>query len=250
MSNKEQVPAPVLPKGFPPELIPVYDWWVKEGKSTLAMVAAAVVVVASFYGVKDYMQKRNVAANAALESAVNVTDFEAAAADYGSTKLGGAIDLRLAKSYFDEGRYEDALKIYEKLSKKGVTSFEDVALVGRAYALEGLKRYEEAGKAFAEYVESSSTNAYLLLTAKLGAARVQALAGDKDGAVKTLEALAKESESDGMAKMRVERLIDMIKRYDPARPARTLFDQADAAEAAIEAEKKTEVKAEVKADAK
>ena len=55
-----------------------------------------------------------------------------------------------------------------------------------------------------------------------------ALNGDKDGAIKKLEA------SDDV---RAKNLIEMIKRYNPNRKAVSLFDAADAAASKIAAEK-------------
>ena len=56
-----------------------------------------------------------------------------------------------------------------------------------------------------------------------------ALNGDKDGALKKLEA---------STDSRAENLAEMIKRYDPNRKSASLFDAADAAADKIAAEKK------------
>ena len=147
----------------------------------------------------------------------------------------------LAKSYFDDERYEDALDIYDELVKDAGKNQDmaDIAAVGRAQALEGIAsqdesedgrkaKYKAASEAFAEYV-ATHEKSYLLLDAKLGAARCKALSGDKDGAIKKLEA------SDDP---RAKSLIETIKRYDPNRKAASLFDAANAAASKIEAEKK------------
>ena len=44
-NNPAEQPVADLPKGFPPELIPLYDWWKKEGKSWLVSLAIAAAVV-------------------------------------------------------------------------------------------------------------------------------------------------------------------------------------------------------------
>lgn len=247
MTDKKNIDAqtgidPELP-GFvkaAPELIPVWDWWVKEGKSTVMMLAVAALVVAGFYGVRNWLRGRDAAANAALVNAFNVDELETAVDSYGSTKVGTALKIRLAKSYYDAERYDDALKTYDELVKKAEPAFVDIAEVGRAYALEGKKDYKAAGDAFSAYAaDAAKTNSYLLLTAKLGAARCKALAGDKDGAAKDFDAL-KAAEKDEFTKTRIERMADAIKRHDPARAARSLFDAANAAAASVEAEKKPE----------
>ena len=226
-----------------PELLPVWDWWVKEGKSTLLMLAVAALVVAGFYGVRNWLGARDAAANNALVNAYNTDELESAVSSYGSTKVGPALRLRLAKSYYDAERYQDALDVYDAVAAKASSNaaFADVAVVGRAYALEGLAKYKEAREAFAAYAQAN-TNSYLLLTAQLGAARCKALEGDKDGAAKDFDAL-KAAAKDDFAKNRIERMADAVKRHDPKRAARSLFDAANAAATAVAAEKKPEAPA-------
>lgn len=239
VGTPEQIPAFIKAA---PELLPVWDWWVKEGKSTLVTLAIVAAAVGAFYGARGYYRNRDAAANQALVNAYSTDDLEAAVSSYGSTKVGPALKLRLAKSYFDGERYQDALDIYEGLVAKAAKSpaFADVAEMGRAYSLEGLAKYKEAGDAYAAFAnDTAKTNSYLALTAKMGVARCQALAGDKDGAVKALEELKKAQGDDKLAEMRVERLLETVKRYDAKRPARSLFDAADAAEQALSTEQKS-----------
>ncbi len=234
----EQIPA-FIKKA--PELLPLWDWWVKEGKSTLTMLVLAGAVVGAFYGIRGYLRSRDAAANAALTNSYTTDDLEAAVSSYGSSKVGPALKLRLAKAYYDAERYQDAFDTYDALAAKAdkIPAFADVAYIGRAYSLEGLKKYQEAREAYAAFAkDESKTNSFLALSAKLGDARCQALAGDKDGAVKALDAIKATLKDDKLAEARVERLTDAIKRYEPGRSPRSLFDAADAAEKAIENEKK------------
>ena len=236
--TSEQLPAFVKKA---PELLPIWDWWVKEGKSTLTMLVIAGAVVGAFYGIRGYLRSRDASANAALANSYTADDLEAAVSSYGSSKVGPALKLRLAKAYYDAERYQDALETYDALVAKAdkIPAFADVAYIGRAYSLEGLKKYQEAREAYGAFAkDASKTNSYLALSAKLGDARCQALAGDKDGAVKALDAIKETVKGDKMAEMRVERLTDAIKRYEPGRTPRSLFDAADAAEKALESEKK------------
>ena len=231
----EQIPA-FIKKA--PELLPLWDWWVKEGKSTLTMLVLAGAVVGAFYGIRGYLRSRDAAANAALTNSYTTDDLEAAVSSYGSSKVGPALKLRLAKAYYDAERYQDAFDTYDALAANAdkIPAFADVAYIGRAYSLEGLKKYQEAREAYAAFAkDESKTNSFLALSAKLGDARCQALAGDKDGAVKALDAIKATLKDDKLAEARVERLTDAIK---PGRSPRSLFDAADAAEKAIENEKK------------
>jgi hypothetical protein len=241
MKTEPEIPAFVKKA---PELLPLWDWWVKEGRSTLMMLAVAGLVVAGFYAGRNWLRSRDAAANNALTNAYTTEDLEMAVSSYGGTKAGAALQIRLAKSYYDAERYEEALNTYDALIAKAAknAAFADIAAVGRAYALEGLGKAKEAGEAFAAYADDPAHAAsYLLLTAKLGAARCKALAGDKDGAAKAFDAL-KAAAKDEMAKARIERMADAVARHDPTRAARSLFDAANAAAEAVAAEKKAEAK--------
>ncbi len=254
MSEEKKMPEENLPSFVKaaPELLPVWDWWVKEGKSTLTMLLIAGIVVAGFYAGRNWLRGRDAAANQALVNAFATDELEAAVSDYGSTKVGPALRMRLAKSYYDAERYQDALDVYDALIAKAGknAAFADIAVVGRAYALEGLSKFKEAQETFDGFVKAH-TNSYLLLTAQLGAIRCKALQGDKDGAAKDFDAL-KAKTTDELAKDRIERMADAVKRHDPKRAARSLFDAANAAAAAVDAEKKPEAApkaAEKKAEA-
>ncbi len=253
MSEEKKTPEENLPSFVKaaPELLPVWDWWVKEGKSTLTMLLIAGIVVAGFYAGRNWLRGRDAAANQALVNAFATDELESAVSDYGSTKVGPALRMRLAKSYYDAERYQDALDVYDSLIAKSDknAAFADVAVVGRAYALEGLKKFKEAQETFDGFAKAH-TNSYLLLTAQLGVIRCKALQGDKDGAAKDFDAL-KAKTTDELAKDRIERMADAVKRHDPKRAARSLFDAANAAAAAVDAEKKPEAPkaAEKKAEA-
>lgn len=247
---KTEAPVPAFVKAAP-ELLPVWDWWVKEGRSTLVTLAVVALAVGGFYAGRNWLQTRNAHANQALVNAFTTDELEAAVADYGSTKVGDSLRLRLAKSYFDAERYQDALDLYDSLVAKTAKDdpFAAVPRIGRAYALEGLAKYAEAQKAFADFAaDGANKDSYLLLTAQLGASRCKALAGDKAGAVKELDALKAASTNDA-ATARIDRMIDSVKRYDPTRvaaraflPAATAATIEAAAQKAAEAKKDAEVK--------
>lgn len=257
MSEEKETIEPELPAFVKkaPELIPLWDWWVKEGKSTLVTLGVVALLVAGYYGGRNWYRSRYAAANQALAGAYTAEDLEAAVSSYGSTKIGPAIKLRLAKTYYDAERYEDALSVYDGLVEKKFAdgALDDIVVIGRAYCLEGLGKFAEARDAFSAYAaDEGKKDSYLLLTAQLGAARTKALGGEKDAAIKDLEALKASKKDDSLAENRIDRLIDMLKRYDPNRKAPSLFDAANAAEKAIkkEAAVKPEVKPEAKPEAK
>ena len=256
MSEKNTNAEPELPAFVKkaPELIPVWDWWVKEGRTMIVMLAVAGIAVAAFYGVRGWLRGRDAAANAALIKMSAPSEMgggglietqEEAVGTYGSTKVGAKMRIVLAKSYYDDERFEDALQVYDELIKSGNKDRDiaDIAVVGRAFALEGLAsrvedkdgqaaKYKEAAEAFATYAgDEANANSYLLLDAKLGAARCKALAGDKEGAAKDFETLTEEAK-DEAAKARIKRVADAVKRYKP-RARASLFDAANAAAAQV-----------------
>ena len=156
-TSNENLPAFVKAA---PKLLPVWDWWVKEGKSTVAMLLVAALVVAGFYAGRNWLRGRDAGANQALVNAYAVDELETAVADYGSTKVGPALRLRLAKAYYDAARYEDALAVYDALVAKAGdnAAFADIAVVGRAYALEGQEKFKEAGAAIGALAEAHTSS--------------------------------------------------------------------------------------------
>ena len=211
-----------------PELLPVWDWWVKEGRSTVTLLLVAAVCVAGWYAFKNWKASRVVAANNALVNAFTTDELEEAVAKFGGSATGPALKLRLAKSYLDNERWEEAESTYSDYLKAAAKddAFASLAMLGRAYALEGAGKFEEAGKEFE--LLAADTNLPVSATAELGVARCMALNGDKEGALKKLEA------SDDP---RAKNLAETVKRYDPNRKVVSLFDAANAAATKIEAEK-------------
>ena len=215
-----------------PELLPVWDWWVKEGRSTVTYLLVAAVCVAGWYAFKNWKASRAAAANTALVNAFTTDELEEAVAKFGGSSTGAALKMRLAKSYLDGERWEEAEKTYADYiaAAKPDDPFAALAQLGHAYALEGSGKVSEARQEYERL--SAETNLPVHATAALGVARCMALGGDKDGALKKLEAL-----DDPRAK----NLAETVKRYDPSRKPVSLFDAANAAESTIAAEKKAVV---------
>ncbi len=222
-------------KNIPEELLPLLDWWDQNGKQTVAIVLVAAVAVAGYYGYKNWQENRQAGASKVLMEAYTSGELEDGVAKYDSTKAGPAIRLRLAKKYFDEERYQEALDLYTALNGKAPAGFEDIPAVGAAQCLEALGKYDEAKKAYDDFAAAKATSP-LALSAKLGAARVVAAKGDKTAAVKILEDLKATVKDDAVATARIDVTIDVVKRWEK-RAALSLFDAADAASKQLEAEK-------------
>ena len=229
---------------IPEELVPVVEWWEKDGKQTVAILAVAGIAVAGWYGWKGWSESREARASEALLTAAQAEDLESAVANYGGTKAGPALRMRLAKRYFDSERYEEALAEYEKLDGSAPEGFDDVPSVGRAECLEALGRTEEALKSYDAFAEAKPKS-FLALTAKIGAARCVAQLGDKTKALERLAAAKAELAGDDTSKALVESAEALVKRWEK-RERKTLFDAADAA--AKQAEETVAAAAEIPAE--
>ena len=196
-----------------PELLPLVEWWEKDGKSTVIWLLVAAIAVGGWYGWKNHKAAVKAAASDALVNAYTTEEIEDAAAKFAGSATEGALKLRLAKSYFDAGRYEEALAQYEALVGNAPDGFADIPAVGKAQCLEALGKFDEAAAAFDAFAEASPKN-YLTLTAQLGAARSFAQAGDKKKALACIEALKAANKDDELSKARIEATETAIKRFE------------------------------------
>lgn len=184
----------------------------KELKSTLPWLLVAALAVGGYYGFKNYRAQRSRAAAEAYVAAESVESLEVATADFAKSKVGFALKVKLAKAYYDAGRYQEALDLYRELKVNPPPSFAGIGEVGAAEALEGLGKYDEALSAYGDFAENNAEHP-LVLTAKLGAARVTALKGDKTKALAMISALG-ESTDNEEDKARVTQLEDLVKRLE------------------------------------
>lgn len=198
-----------------PELLPLVEWWEKDGKSTVIWLLVAAIAVGGWYGWKNHKAAVKAAASDALVSAYTTEEIEDAVAKFSGSATEGALKLRLAKSYYDAGRYEEALAQYETLIGNAPDGFADIPVVGKAQCLEALGKFDEAAKAFDAFAEANPKN-YLALTAQLGAARCFVQAGDKKKALARIDALKAANKDDELSKARIEATEGVIKRFDPS----------------------------------
>ena len=196
-----------------PELLPLVEWWEKDGKSTVIWLLVAAIAVGGWYGWKNHKAAVKAAASDALVNAYTTEEIEDAVAKFAGSVTEGALKLRLAKNYYDAGRYEEALAQYEALVGNAPDGFADIPVVGKAQCLEALGKFDEAANAFDAFAEASPKN-YLALTAQLGAARSYAQGGDKKKALARVDALKSANKDDELAKARIEATESAIKRFE------------------------------------
>lgn len=216
---------------IPEELLPVLEWWERDGKKTLAIAAAVGVVVLAWQGVKGYRESRLIASGDAEVNAETVEELEAAVASYGSTKAGAALKLRLAKAYYDAGSYEDAAALYAKIDAP--RGFEELPTLGLAQCLEAKGDYAAALDAYTQFAESNPESPFLL-QAKIGAARATALSSGKPKALEMLAALKAGMADDEAALRLVENAEDVVKRWEKREEAASALDAVAEAVKAVE----------------
>lgn len=214
--EKDVDPAlPAIVKAAP-ELIPLWDWWVKEGKSTLVMLLVIALGFFGFLGIRNYLHGRNAAAGQAIQQSNTLDELNTAVSEYGSSSAGVGLKLRLAKTHFDSDHFQDALDLYEAVLKDMDKDdpFRDIAELGRAFSLEGLKKYAEASEAYAAYAsDEAKSHDGFRLTAKFGMARCKAQQGDVAGAEADLKTL-KEATAAEDEKSRIDTMLTLLKHYD------------------------------------
>lgn len=196
-----------------PELLPLIEWWEKDGKSTVIWCLVAALAVGGWFGYKARVKHNREAASNALSEMSSTVQAEAAVREYGDLPVGGMMKLQLAKMYFDEERYADALAVYEDLIAKTPDGFVGMPEVGKAQCLEALGRFAEAQKTFDEFAAANPKH-YLTLAAQLGSVRCLAHQEKKSEAVKAVAALKEQYKDDKVAKARVEMTEDLVKRWD------------------------------------
>jgi len=217
-----------IPEYLPEELLPVYDWWKANGPQFLITLVAAAVLFGGGFAFKQYRASKIAGANQEMLKASSLEELESVIAKYGNTKAGNAVRLRLAKAYYDASKYEDALNTYDLFLKKGeARGFAEIAQLGRAQALEGLNRLDEALAAYQSF-EKANAKHFLQPYATLGVVRVMTMQGKKDEAKKLLENLKAQKTDKPAWEMTIANLEGIITRYEP-RPARSLFDAANEA---------------------
>jgi tetratricopeptide (TPR) repeat protein len=217
-----------VPANLPLELIPLYIWWQANGRQFMMNAVLVLVAVAAVFGVREWRKGRVSGANRAFAQAVSVGELEDVVERYGSMKIGNAARLRLATAYYDAGRYEEALQMYDACLRKGAPDgFAEIAQVGRAHALEAAGSLDEAFAAYSAFAEANKGH-FLETRARMGLARVLTLLGKKGEAKGLLEILKAEKADDPMAEMMVAALEGVVDRYEP-RAARSLFDRAEEA---------------------
>ena len=229
-TDTQNAPAPAdggMAEKLPEELLPVYDWYRMQGRQ-LVMAAAVLLVLA--LGVMAYLRYRtNQAglASAALMTTESVEGMENLERQYGSTRVGPLIRLRLAEAYYNAGNYAGARGQYETfLKRNGRHSMVGTARVGLAATREAEQAFAEAARDYASFADANP-NHYLYPVAIMGQARCLAAQNDKAAARDVLDRLIVARAGTPWEEMARD-LQGVIDRFEGFK-SRSIFDQMDAA---------------------
>lgn len=216
----------IPPTNLPEELLPVYDWYKKNGKDTLLYVIIALIAAIACTKGCDYIKNRNVTASAALINANDVESLENINGLYARTRVAPIISLRLAKAYYEAGNYAQAEEQYNAfLSKNSRHPLAPQAKLGRASSLEAEQKFDEAKDAYAELAADKSAAIYP--EAILGQARCLAALNDKAAANDLLDRLAIDKK-DTRWESQAETLRGVINRFSGFKST-SIYDQLSAA---------------------
>ena len=202
----------------PEELIPVIEWWQKDGKKTVAMLAVAGIAVVGYYAWKNHNAALDGDAADKLSGVSIIEDLEDAVMKYASRDAAPALKIKLAAAYCERGEdsdYEKALEIYSALAASGEVplALKGAPEIGVAFCSEALGRWNEAAAAYAAVLAEDFNAKHLVFEAKLGAARCQAQIEGREKAVAALDAL-KKAYSDDSSIARIDATIDVVKRWE------------------------------------
>lgn len=216
-----------LAEKLPEELLPVYDWYRTQGRQ---LVMAAAVLLLAALGTAAFLRHRDNQADlasAALMTTESVEGLENLKRQYGGTRVGPLVGLRLAEAYFNAGNFKGARTEYEVVLKRNARHpMADTARVGLAATLEAEQSFEEAGAAFEAFARENPDH-YLYPVAVLGQARCLAARNDKTAARDLLDRLIVARSGTPWEEMARD-LQGVIARFEGFR-SRSIFDQMDAA---------------------
>ncbi len=194
-----------------PEFLPLIEWWETGGKKTVLVLILILAAWGAWRFYRAHEAQTKTAAANALASAWTTEELEEAVTSFGTREIGPLLKLRLAKSYFDGARYEEALALYEALPGALDEAFKEIPVMGRAQCLEALARYDEALTVY-ETLAAGAKDAPFTLTAQIGAARCICQKGDKTKALARLSAMKAANKGDELAMLRIEAAESLIKR--------------------------------------
>lgn len=207
---------------LPEELQPVYLWWKANGNYAVTVLCVIVLAYCGWRYYHGSQERKALAAGRALFAPGSTASLQTIAAEYGSTAAGRYVNLILAKKFYDEGRYDEAIEAYRDFAKSNRKSpFLYIAQLGEAFSNEALDKADEAMAAYDAYLAKAAPDHFMRAEAEMGRARCMMLKGDKQAALDALE----ETEARHTGTVWAERAVAMrgvVERYTPRAPRKRL----------------------------
>lgn len=204
------------------ELRPLVDWWKKNGVRSVITLAIVLAAGSGAGWFLNQQRRKQEEASQAFGGADSIMKLETYVNRFAGTKPAVSARLKLAKAYYDAGRYPLALETYENfLSDHPDHPMADIARLGRPHTLEAMGRYNEALEAFDKFAADNPGH-YLEGPAVFGAARCVAVLRNKPDAIRRLEEFL-ETHPESIWREQAYAEIEWIRTVDRENPADNFF---------------------------
>lgn len=173
--SKKDIPNIKDVSSIPDELVPVIQWWNRNGKKVSVITAIVLIASAILYWVVDKRQVAQDYTSVGFAIATTAEEFKANREQGEPSAV--AATIAEARALNVNGEYEAALALCADLSVEDA-ALKDACLMNKAVALEGLKRFDEAMAA----VDAIAKDSFLKDEVVCAKARFLCQKGDKAAA--------------------------------------------------------------------
>lgn len=170
--SKKDIPNIKDVSSIPDELVPVIQWWKRNGRKASWIATLVIAAGALLYWVVDKNEKEQDNTSVGFNLATTMEEFKANREQGNASAV--AATIAEARALNANGEYESALTLCQDLDVEDA-ALKDACMMNKAIALEGLKRYDEAITA----VDAVATDSFLKDEATFTKARLLCQKGDK-----------------------------------------------------------------------
>ncbi|MDO5462167.1 MAG: hypothetical protein Q4F99_01580 [bacterium] len=212
--SKKDLPNIKDVSSIPDELVPVIQWWKRNGRKASWIVTLVIAASALLYWHVDKSEEEQDNTSIGFNLATTMDEFKANREQGNETAV--AATIAEARALNVNGEYEAALALCANLEVEDV-AMKDTCMMNKAIALEGLKRYDEALVA----IESIANNSFLKDEAVLLKARLLCQKNDKAAAKALLAPLVESNSKAAMLMNIVDAYGTPLAEPMPAKPQPT-----------------------------
>lgn len=176
------------------------------------VIGSVIIVIALIIGYVVYMQIENAKneASVALTSAKTIEELNAAIKKYPDSVTDEAAKLNLGTQYFNDAKYNEALKTYQELGASAQPGeVKNRARLNEAYTMEAMKDQEKAADKFAMIALDATAPEYIRNEANYSAARLFVALKKPERAKSCLKAINSEDPNDFWASQ-AQRLLQRV----------------------------------------